>query len=172
MEQKKSKNAIIIIIVLAVLIPVVVVLAILNFQEMEERLAYHVEGEIRIIMGGNSVPVSIDDMIDMGLVEFDSSHRRAEGLFTGTYLLDILRFTGLDYMSASSVQFVSFDGFRSSTTMAEAAEPGNALIVFGEDGASLADRGGAWESAPFMLVLPNDIFPQRWARYIIEIVLE
>ncbi|MCL2855547.1 MAG: hypothetical protein FWE21_08005 [Defluviitaleaceae bacterium] len=167
-----SKNTKIIIAVVALLLPVIVVLVILNFREMEGRLAYHVEGEIRVIMGDASVPVSIDDMIDMGLVVFDSNHRRAEGLFTGVYLLDILRFSGLDYYSAVSVQFISFDGFRSSTTIAEATQEGNALIVFGEDGASLAERGGAWENAPFMLVLPNDMFPQRWARYIIEIVLE
>jgi len=167
-----SKNTKIIIGVVALLVPVVVILAVLNFREMEERLAYHVEGSFRVIMGDQSMSVSIDDMIDMGLVVFDSSHRRAEGLFTGVYLLDILGFTGLDYASASSLQFVSFDGFRSSITIAEATTPGNALIVFGEDGASLADRGGAWENAPFMLVLPNDMFPQRWARYIIEIILE
>lgn len=167
-----SKNTKIIIGVIALLVPVVVVLAVFNFREMQERLAYHVEGSFRVIIGDEAISVSVEDMLAMGIVNFDSNHRRAEGLFTGVYLLDILDFTGFDYTGASSLQFIAFDGFRSSITMTEATTPHNALIVFGEDGASLADRGGAWENAPFMLVLPNDIFPQRWARYIIEIILE
>lgn len=172
-----SKNTKIIIGVVAVLLPLVVVLGILNFRQAQERLTYHIDGSIRVVGGDDDARVTLDDMVNMELVTFESDHRRAEGNFTGVRLIDILEFTGIDYSSVASVVFFSYDGFSTSISLADAVADGT-FIIFEQDGLSLAENPDVsgnsrlWEEAPFRLVLLEDMFPQRWARYVIEIVLQ
>lgn len=172
-----NKNTKIIIIVVSVLLSLMVVLGILNFQQSQERLTYHVYGSFRVISGDNDVRVTLNDMINMELVTFESNHRRAEGNFTGVRLTEILEFTELDYSSVASVVFFSYDGFSTSISLADAQADGT-FIIFEQDGLSLAENPDVdgnsrlWGEAPFRLVLLDDIFPQRWARYLIEIVLQ
>ena len=172
-----SKQTKIIIAVIAVLVPVVVVLAVLNFREAQERLTYHIYGSFRVIMGDDDIRVTLDDMVNMGLVTFDSNHRRAEGNFTGVRVSEILAFTGFDYSEASSIAFFSYDGFSTGISLSDAMSEGS-FIIFEQDGQSLAENPNVhgnrrlWGYAPFQLVLLDDMFPQRWARYLIEIVLQ
>jgi len=172
-----NKNTKIIIGVMVVLLPLVVFLGILNFQQAQERLTYHIYGSFRVISGDSDIRVTLDDMINMELVTFESNHRRAEGNFTGVRLTEILEFTELDYSSSSSVVFFSYDGFSTAISIADAQADGT-FIIFEQDGLSLAENPDVdgnsrlWEEAPFRLVLLDDMFPQRWARYVIEIVLQ
>ena len=54
--------------------------------------------------------------------------------------------------------------------MNEAMDTSNAFVVFEEDGEPLGTRaeGGL---GPFMIVMALDSFPNRWARYLMEITL-
>ncbi|MCL2752786.1 MAG: hypothetical protein FWE44_01390 [Defluviitaleaceae bacterium] len=178
-EKKKiSKGSVIIIAVIAVLLPIVVVLGVLHFRDMQERLTYHIEGSFRVVSGDEYRHISLDDMVNLSPVTFESTHRRAEGMLTGVPLATILDFSGIDYSQASSLAFVSYDGFLTAITMTEALDLEHTFIVFELDGLSLAENPGPegnpalWAEAPFRLVLLNDMFPQRWARYVIEVVIQ
>ncbi|MCL2169299.1 MAG: hypothetical protein FWB74_04660 [Defluviitaleaceae bacterium] len=172
-----TKNTKIVIGVVLALVPVVIILGILNFREAERRLTYHIYGSFRVIMGDETVRVTLDDMVNMGLVTFESDHRRAEGNFTGVRVSEILAFTGFDYSGVASIAFFSYDGFSTGISLADAMSEGS-FIIFEQDGLSLAENPNVhgnrrlWGYAPFQLVLLDDMFPQRWARYLIEIVLQ
>ena len=174
-ETKKaglSKNTIIIIAVIAVLLPAVVILAVLNRAEMTERLTYHVEGSFRVISGEEYSHVSLEDLVNMSPANVSSSPRGERRDFTGVSLADILEFSGLDYSYATSIMFISIDGFRTAISLAEALNAENAFIVFEEDGVALGERPDLFSEAPFMLVMAQDPFPNRWARYVFEIILQ
>ena len=173
-----KKNTKIILGVIILLLPVVVILAVMHNRYMTERLYYHIEGSFMVRLDDEVRHVSLHDLINMSPVTFESFHRRAEGVFTGVPLADVLAFTGLDYSNASSFTFFSYDGFSTGVSLADALDTESAFIVFEQDGISLAENpnvmGNAnlWQQAPFRLVLLNEMFPQRWARYVFEIVIQ
>ncbi|MDR2167810.1 MAG: hypothetical protein LBE35_08195 [Clostridiales bacterium] len=154
-----SKSTKIILGVVASLSAIVATLAVLNFREMAERLDEHIEGSFRIVSGDDSRHISTDDLEGLSPMEISAAERGNLRNFRGLPLAKILEFSGLDHREAARLHFISMDGFRTNISMAEI---GNAYIVFEEDG----------EKMPFMLVLPEDPFPNRWARYILEMILE
>lgn len=167
-----SKHTKTVLIVLGILLPVVVILAVLNFNEVAQRLEYHIEGSFRVVSGDEYVYVSLEDLINLSIVEVTSSPRGERRCFNGVSLADILAFSKLDLSQATSVMFISIDGFRTAISLAEAMDYTNAFIVFEEDGIALGERADLFRDAPFMLVMAQDPFPNRWARYIFEIVLQ
>ena len=63
------------------------------------------------------------------------------------------------------------DGFSATTTIAEALDTNNTFIVITEDGQPL----GTIETdgrGPFMSILAQDPFANRFARYLTEITLQ
>ena len=171
-KKGKNKSAVIIIAAIAVLLPVIVVLGILNYQDMQERMAYHIEGSFRVVKGAEYGYISLDDMINLSPQMVMSSPRGEDRFFTGVPLAVLLRHLEMDYSQVSSIYFRSIDGFATAITIAEALNENNAFIVFEEDGVALGERGALWEDAPFMLVMAEDRFANRWARYIFEVVLQ
>jgi len=170
--SKISKNTKIIIAAIAVLLPVVIILAILHFRNMQERLEYHEEGSFMVILGDDRVHVSIEDLMILNPQELSASPRGNTRNFTGVPIVDILRHTGLDYTQGASLTFSSIDGFMSGISMEEALNPSHAFVVFLEDGEPLESEGGSFARAPFMVVLVDDPFPNRWARYLFEVVIQ
>jgi hypothetical protein len=171
-KPKTSKNTKIIIAVVVVLLPIVVILAVLNFREMADRLEYHIEGSFRVVIGDDYRHISLHDLVNLSPQEIIASERGNPRIFLGVSLPAILEYSGLNYAAAVSLQFISIDGFRTAISMSEALEYDNAFIVFEENGTALGERPGLWGDAPLMLVMNQDPFPNRWARYIIEIVLQ
>lgn len=166
-----TKNSKIIAVVVLSLAAIVAVLAFLNWRQMNERLEYHVEGSFRVVFGEEAFSVSIEDLINLETNDIAPSPRGNTQYFTGVSLVNILRHLNIDYSNAEVVQFFSIDGFATAIELDEALADGQAYIVFEEDNEALGLRDGNWADAPFMLVMAEDPFPNRWARYIIEIVI-
>ena len=171
-QKGKNKSTMIIIAVTAVLLPVIIVLGVLNYQDMQDRMVYHIEGSFRIVNEAEYHYISLDDMINLSPQMVMSSPRGEDRFFTGVPLAVLLRHLEMDYSQTSSIYFRSVDGFATAITIAEALNENNAFIVFEEDGIALGERGALWEDAPFMLVMAEDRFANRWARYIFEVVLQ
>jgi len=83
----------------------------------------------------------------------------------------VFDYLGIDYSSAKSVSFTAADGYASALTIAEALDEENCFIVFDEDGKPLGtkENGG---SGPYMMILPNDQFSQRWCKFLLEIEIK
>ena len=171
-EQKKAgKSTIIIIVVLCVLIPAVVVLAIMHRANMEERLELQAAGEFLVTVGEDTLNVSMSDLLSIGYVGVSSSPRGELRTFTGVPLVRILDHFSVDYSEARTVVFTSLDGFVTAISIAEAVDETNTFIVFEENGEPLGTReeGGR---GPYMVVVAQDPFPNRWARYLMEVTLQ
>jgi len=171
-KKKVSKSTIIIIVVLCVLIPAVVVLAILHRGNMpEERLELQAAREFLVTAGDDTHNVSLADLQAIGPVEVSSSPRGELRTFTGVPLVRVLDHFGVDYSDARTVVFASLDGFVTAISIAEATDETNVFIVFEEDGELLDTRedGGR---GPYMVVVALDPFPNRWARYLMEVTLQ
>ena len=167
-----TKNTKIIIGVVAVLLPAVIILAILNFRNMQDRLEHHIEGSFMVTLGEEIVHVSAEDLMSLNPQELSASPRGNTRNFTGVPIVDILRHTGLDYTQGANLTFSSIDGFMSGISMSEALNPNHAFIVFLEDDEPLGGGRGSFADAPFMVVLVDDPFPNRWARYLFEVVIQ
>ena len=124
----------------------------------------------KIIAGDNEYVVSMDDIIALELNEVLAYPRDEERRFTGISLISVFDQTGVDYSNMESVVFTAADGFDVILTAEEALNTKNAFIVIAEDNEPLgnyAENG----SGPFMLVLAEDPFPNRWVRNLVIITL-
>ena len=170
-STKTNKGTLAIIVVLCILIPAVIILAILHRGTMEERLELQAVGEFMITSSEETVSVSLADLLDIGAVEVTSSPRGERRDFTGVPLVRVFDRFGVDYSEARTVVFTSLDGFVTALTIAEVLDEENTFIVFEEDGEPLGTReeGGR---GPYMVVVALDPFPNRWARYLMEVTLQ
>jgi len=169
--NKTNKGTLAIIVILCVLVPAVTILAILHRGTMEERLELQAAGEFMITFGDESVSVSLADLLDIGAMEVTSSPRGEKRDFTGVPLVRVFDRFGVDYSEARTVVFTALDGFVTALTIAEVLDEENTFIVFEEDGEPLGTReeGGR---GPYMVVVALDPFPNRWARYLMEVTLQ
>lgn len=166
-----EKSTKMIVIIVAVLGVAVAVLAYLNHGIISERLALLEEGTFMISSDDTTHHVSIHDLMEIGVHDISASPRGELRTFTGVPIVYILRHFDIDYSEASSVLFLSLDGFATTITIAEALNANNAFVVFEESGELLGAReeGGL---GPYMIVMAEDPFPNRWARYLMEVRLQ
>ena len=124
-----------------------------------------------ITTGGQLTSIlGMDALESIGFVDFSAYPRGVQRNFRGVAVADILAFLGID-PSSGMIVFESIDGFGTGIMVAEALDNTQAFIAVAEDGQPFADRGELWADAPFMLVMAQDAFPNRFARYIVEIAL-
>jgi len=171
-EKKKiSKGTIAIIAALAVLVIVVGITAVLNRENIEERMELQEAGEFLVTFGDETQTVSMSVLMSLEPVEVSSSPRGELRTFTGVPLVAVLEYLGIDYSEKRTVVFTSLDGFATALTIEEATDRTNTFIVFEENGEPLGTReeGGR---GPYMVVVALDPFPNRWARYLMEVTLQ
>ena len=112
------------------------------------------------------------DFIALNPQAFSAYPRGERHDFHGVPLINIIRHFDIGYTQDMFITFHSYDGFATGVFMREALEENNAFIAYREDGQLFSGIGGYWEVAPFMLVMAQDPFANRFARYITEIVIE
>jgi len=129
-----------------------------------------------VIVGNNEYEVSMSEYIGLNpqpVVAYPRNERRD---FAGVSLANVLRHVGVDLSQVSSVVVWSADGFGASIDIADIINEEQAFLVFEEvregQPTRLSDRDGYWQQAPFMLVLAQDPFANRFARYVTEIVVQ
>jgi len=165
-----SKEAKIIALVLIILIPAVIVLAIMNRGNITERIALQESGTFLVSAFDYTHVVSLDDLLNLGVMNISAHPRGVERNFTAVPVMTILEHLSIDPTEGRALIFTSLDGFATSITINEAMDKTNAFVVFEENGEPLGTRaeGGL---GPFMIVMALDSFPNRWARYLMEITL-
>ena len=166
-----NRNTIIILGVIAVMLPVVIILTILHQRSMAEVFNRHIDGTFTVIYNEQAHNIAASDIVAMSPMEVKAVYRGNERVFTGVSIAAIIDYVGADPANISSVVFVSLDGFFSAISAADALDADNAFLVFEEDEEPLGHMDDDGEG-PFRLVLVNDPFPNRWARYVMEIRLQ
>ena len=168
---KVSRNTAIVGIVLIALIIAVVVLGILNYENITERRSLQ-ESDMFLVTAGNYThTVTRSDLLSMNPKAVSANYRDDIRNFTGIPIAKIPDFLNIDTTNASTVILTSLDGFTTILTIEEALDFDNAFIVFEEDGTGIGTRedGGF---GPYMVVIVNDPFPNRWTKYLMEITIQ
>ena len=123
---------------------------------------------LQITTGDNKYVVTMDDIIALQPNDVLAYPRDEERRFTGVSLISVFDIIGVDYSNMVSVNFTAADGFNVVLTAEEVLNTKNTFIVITEDDEPLGhdtDDG----SGPFMLVLAEDPFPNRWVRNLLII---
>jgi len=129
-------------------------------------------GYLVVNAGGHRMVVTMDDILEIGVVDTYAVIRGERRDYSGVPIISIVEFLGFDVSYATGqVTFGSRDGHGTSATPAEAFDPTNGFIVIAENGELL----GHWEAGgrgPFMVIFAQDVFAQRFIRYLTDISVE
>ena len=141
-------------------------------QQEPESVIFRDE-EVGILVNGQFIGkswIGTMDIVEFTVTIRPGTDREDIRQYRGVAVADILEYFGIN--EGTSLVFHSFDGFASGITMAEALDRQQAFIAIWQDGQYFVQRGDYWSAAPFQLVMAQDIFAQRFARYITEIVVQ
>jgi len=157
----------------AVLIAVVAVFAVLNREHIAPKKEAQEAGFFIIHADGQEFAVSMDDILALSPFDITANYKPSgrepvTRIYQGVSLKSIVESLNIDYSGYRSVSFLAADGYASAISLNEAMDGGNCCIVISLDGEPLGTRedGG---SGPFMMILPDDQFSQRWCKYLLEV---
>ncbi len=161
---------------LLALVVIVGVFAYLNAADGDDRRASQREAEIYINMDEErAATVDLPLMLDLKQHEFTETLRSSEGAprdhtYRGVRLMDLFRHFDLDLEDTEQIVTRAADGYTVALTVEEVREEDNVYVVHELDGEPLSpkEEGG---SGPFMVVIRQDEFGQRWNKYLMEIDL-
>ncbi|MCL1827876.1 MAG: hypothetical protein FWG32_00105 [Oscillospiraceae bacterium] len=169
--MKNTKNANkAVYLTLGLLLIAVSVLAALNRGDAGLKRALEENREFLILTDGEpAVTVGLSDLLDLQPREFSavmssSMTSPREVIFKGVELRLILAGLDIDAADAAYIVVTGLDGYVTPLTPEEVYKPENVFMCFETDGEIMKTLGeGGF--GPFMLVLPNERFAQRWCKY-------
>ena len=133
------------------------------------------EAAFTVTVGTSEHIFTLNDAESLGLVEFTAFDRRGGGEvqldFTGIPIASVLTSLGIGLDSVENLTFFAADGREQPVSAEEALDTEYGFLAVAENGSPL----GTWADGgrgPFMLVLAQDSFPQRWNRNIVNIEVE
>lgn len=166
----KKKNIIIVVIVVVVLVGAIAVLAILNAPKGEIE-----SGTLTVVSGGETIGTfSMEELQDMEYVEVEkeivsSSYQNDEGTFRGVPLRSIISACDENILeNATQVVIRSEDAYVTAYSAEDVAESDNIFLAYSKNGESLGNKenGGV---GPFRIIVTEDEFGNRCAKYVCEI---
>ena len=171
-----SRNTKLITVITAGLVVVVAVFAFLNRENIASKKEAQESGVFVLHAGGEEFTVTMDDIEALSPFTIVANFRRSgqaatNRTFQGVSLKAVIERLGVDFSRYASVSFLAADGYASALTISEAMDDGNCYIVIAEENKPLGTResGG---SGPYMMILANDQFSQRWCKFLLEVNLQ
>jgi hypothetical protein len=171
-----NKNTKLIMAITAVLVVVVAVFAFLNRENIASKKEAQESGVFFIHSGGEEFTVTMEDIEALSPFTIVANYKKSgqaasNRTFQGVSLKAVVERMGVDYSRYASVSFLAADGYASALSIAEAMDDGNCYIVIAEENKPLGTResGG---SGPFMMILAQDQFSQRWCKFLLEVNLQ
>lgn len=169
-----NKHTKIILVVLILLMVASVITVSINYFQSRERLALLNNQEITISQQGNVLSsITMDDLRDLGEEEFKANLKSSvmtapkEHTYTGVSLGRLLSSIGISLDSKNSVTVESVDGYSVPLKIEEIKALDNIFIVFKDDGRYLGGYEDPDGQGPYMIVIREDKFSQRWAKYVV-----
>ena len=157
--------------VLGLLLVAVTVLVYMNRGDAELRRALEENREFQIrINGEHKATVGLQTLLDLNPQEFTTSFATSitaarDTTLRGVELHQLLEALEIDATSASHIVVSGLDGYHSPLTQAEIAQDELVYICFEMDKNLLKPQseGGL---GPFLMVVRNSRFAQRWCKYV------
>ncbi|MEX1378102.1 MAG: molybdopterin-dependent oxidoreductase [Eubacteriales bacterium] len=171
--KKISKSTLVVIISIAVLVTAVAVFAFLNADDIGKKQEMEMNAEFMIKYGDASWTITMQDMLDLEPVEFNttmdtSTTDPTQVVFSGVELKTICESIGLDISSSEVFEVRALDGYSSALKLDEVMEDGNVYICISmnEEPLKIKSEGG---KGPYMMVIKSAQFSQRWCKFVQEI---
>jgi hypothetical protein len=175
--SKINKNTKIVIAVIIVLTVTVVIFAILNRDNIAERKAMQDSGTFIITaVDGTRYNVTMYDILSLNPHVIDANYKKSgkepvQKQYTGVSLKRLFDYFDIDYLLTKSVSFTAADGYASAISIDDALDENNCFIVFEEEGEPLGTKESGGKG-PFMMILANDQFSQRWCKFLLEVEIK
>lgn len=164
-------------IIIIVLIVVVSISAYLNKQSVQEKKEMMQEAKFQIIIDDKSVAEpNMEEIMNMDPVQYEANINKSgkdpvTHNFTGVPLINILEKYKVDLSEKLQVIATAVDGYTVAYSISEVKDKDNIYITYKMDDKLLGpkEEGGR---GPFMLVVREDPFSQRWCKFLIEVKVQ
>ncbi len=161
----------------ACLLVVTGVTAYINSAGLADKLADYLDATVQLQgADGTKTALTMDTIRELGETVFtaevrSSSSPNREHEFAGVPLKAVLEKAGVSAAEAEQVLVRSVDGYVVALGAEEVLAEDNVYLVYAQDGEPLGTRedGG---SGPYMTIVRQDSFSQRWSKYVLDIELQ
>ncbi len=175
-KDNDKRMKIIIAIVVAVLLLAIVALAYLNAGDIERKKDLEMRAEFLIKQNGREQLLNMQDILDLEPVDFEAVKRTSTTeptpvIFTGVEFGKLFAAYGFEIDNGSTVQVISLDGYASAVSGQEILSGDNVYLCIYMDGVPMKTKqeGGF---GPYLMVIKNVQFSQRWCKFVEEIIIK
>lgn len=165
--------------VIAALLAATGIGVIFNMQYAREKAALLEAAEIAILENGQEVSrLNMDAISKLPVTEFTAKLKSSlmvspeEHTYTGVALSELLAASGVSLDGKNTVVVRSVDSYAVPLKIEEIQALENIYLVFKDNGEYLGSYGARDGQGPFMIVIKNDRFSQRWAKYVCELDIQ
>jgi hypothetical protein len=173
--KKVKKSTLGISITVLLLLLSVAILAHLNAGSADMKKELEMNAEFFLTSNGSQYRVTMQDLLDLDPVDFDavmdtSTTEPTPVTFTGVELSKLCKKYGIEINDSTIFHVKALDGYASAVTGEEALAEGNVYICIYMNGEVLRPKseGGF---GPYLMVVKNAQYSQRWCKYVEEIIV-
>ncbi|MDD2484537.1 MAG: hypothetical protein PHQ50_05910 [Eubacteriales bacterium] len=173
--KKSTKGILLVLILLTALTSIAV---ILNYREAKEKLQYLEAAEIQIInKGTEEKALTMQELEGLEPTEFKAKMKSSlmqsaeEHVYLGFPLAEVLSLVELAPGEEEILSVGSVDGYEVPFSKEELENIENIFLVYKADGNYLGTYGEKNAQGPYMIVIREDRFSQRWAKYVCRLEL-
>lgn len=175
MIKQRKRNNYILIVTIALLILLTAVLAYLNAGNLEVKRELQMNAEFLLTQGANQYRITMQDILNLSPVDFTavmntSTTSPTPVELTGVELHKLLQSYNVELKDDSIVQVRALDGYASAVSSHEILTSGNIYVCIHMNGEVLKPKSEAG-FGPYLMVIKNEQFSQRWCKFVEEIVV-
>lgn len=174
-KGRMDRSTRVIIATLTVLVCAVAILAYMNAGNLDTKRELEEKAEFLLTSAENQYRLTMQDICDLGPVDFvavmDTSTTEPTPIsFSGVELSRLLEECQIEFHEGSTIQVQALDGYASAVTGREVLAKDNVYLCTYMNGEVLKPKqeGGF---GPYLMVVKNDTFSQRWCKFVEEIVV-
>ena len=174
--MKKSTKGILLVLIL--LTAVTALAVTLNYREAKDKMQYLEEAKIQIVNKGTEEDaLTMQELEGLVPTEFTAKMKSSvmksaeEHVYTGFPLAEVLALVELAPGEEEILSVGSVDGYEVPFSKGELENIENIFLVYKADGNYLGMYGEKDAQGPYMIVIREDRFSQRWAKYVCRLEL-
>jgi len=171
--NKQTKLIIVSLLIFAAILSVFVFLNKDNIAQMQE---YQKNALFNIKLPAEEKLFSMEEVFALTpyeptVIQRSATFGNGKFTYTGVLLRDLLESAGADPEKIDMVVVNGADGYVSGITGKELRNTDSVYLCYYKNGNVLGDKASGG-SGPFQLIVSDDIFAQRWVRFVSEIIVE
>lgn len=167
-----KKSVIISVIVLAVIVSI---FAYLNRSALGNKIENQKNSTLTIKYDGKEDKMDLSFIKSLGVEKFEANLKKdgkapVKHEYTGVDMKKILEAKKINLTGKTTLTASAVDGYSSAININEIEKGKNVYIVYMVDGKQLKSREDKGDG-PFIMLIRQDQFSQRWCKYLVEVSL-